>query len=157
MNDRAWLATRKGLIELRRRAGRWAVEQVSFLGEPVTMVLPPDPGSQNMLACLSTGHYGTKVHASSDAGSSWAEIDAPAYPEQPADAKGPPWKLVQIWSIEQAHGIVWAGTLPGGLFRSDDFGRTWALQRSLWDRPERLEWFGGWRTALGLGCQGHES
>jgi photosystem II stability/assembly factor-like uncharacterized protein len=150
MNDRAWLATRKGLIELRRRAGRWAVEQVSFLGEPVTMVLPPDPGSQNMLACLSTGHYGTKVHASSDAGSSWAEIDAPAYPEQPADAKGPPWKLVQIWSIEQAHGIVWAGTLPGGLFRSDDFGRTWALQRSLWDRPERLEWFGGGYDVPGI-------
>jgi photosystem II stability/assembly factor-like uncharacterized protein len=150
MNDRAWLATRKGLIELRRRAGRWAVEQVSFLGEPVTMVLPSDPGSQNMLACLSTGHYGTKVHASSDAGSSWAEIDAPAYPEQPADAKGPPWKLVQIWSIEQAHGIVWAGTLPGGLFRSDDFGRTWALQRSLWDRPERLEWFGGGYDVPGI-------
>jgi photosystem II stability/assembly factor-like uncharacterized protein len=90
------------------------------------------------------------VHASSDAGSSWAEIDAPAYPEQPADAKGPPWKLVQIWSIEQAHGIVWAGTLPGGLFRSDDFGRTWALQRSLWDRPERLEWFGGGYDVPGI-------
>lgn len=152
-NDRAWLATRKGLIELRRRANGWTVEQVSFLGEPVTMVLPPAPGSQQMLACLHTGHYGTKVHASSDAGRSWAEIDAPAYPEQPADEasqKGPAWKLQQIWSIEQAHGTVWAGTLPGGLFRSDDFGRSWRLQRTLWDKPERLEWFGGGYDVPGI-------
>jgi hypothetical protein len=114
MSDRAWLCTRKGLIELRRRQGRWGIEQVSFLGEPVTMVLPPSPGSSKLLACLSTGHYGTKLHASSDGGQSWSEIDAPAYPEQPSGAPGPAWKLVQVWSIELADGVVWAGTLPGG-------------------------------------------
>jgi hypothetical protein len=150
MNDRAWLATRKGLFEMRRRGGVWTIEQVSFLGEPVTMLLPPADGSEHMLACLSTGHYGAKVHASSNAGSTWAEIDAPAYPEQPAGAEGPPWKLVQIWSLEQAHGTVWAGTLPGGLFRSDDFGRGWELQRALWDRPERLAWFGGGYDVPGI-------
>ena len=43
--DRAWVASRKGLFEWRRRGGRggdWAIERVSFLGDPVSMVLPPD-------------------------------------------------------------------------------------------------------------------
>jgi hypothetical protein len=150
MSDRAWLATRKGLIELRHRQGQWAIEQVSFLGEPVTMMLPPPAGSSRLLACLSTGHYGTKVHASSDGGQSWAEIDALAYPPQPADAAGPAWKLLQIWSIEEAGGVVWAGTLPGGLFRSDDFGRHWQLVTSLWNKAERLEWFGGGYDVPGI-------
>ena len=32
MERRAWVATRKGLFEMRRRAGSWAIERVSFLG-----------------------------------------------------------------------------------------------------------------------------
>jgi hypothetical protein len=39
--DHAWAATRKGLVELRRRGGAWGVERTSFLGEPMTMLLPP--------------------------------------------------------------------------------------------------------------------
>lgn len=140
--DRAWVATRKGLFELRRQAGRWRIARTSFLGEPVSAVLPPD-GNGRMLAALNLGHFGVKVHRSDDAGVTWAEVAAPAYPEQPADAAGPAWKLVQVWTLAAAGATVWAGTLPGGLFRSDDFGTTWQLQRGLWDRPERLEWFGG--------------
>ena len=61
--DRAWAATRKGLIELRQRGGRWGVERTSFLGEPVTMLLPPDPGAVSgssgfMLDALNLGHFG---------------------------------------------------------------------------------------------------
>ena len=147
--DRAWVATRKGLFEMRRRGGRWGVERVSFLGEPVSMLLPPD-GSGRMLAALNLGHFGVKVHRSDDAGASWTEVATPAYPEQPADATGPAWKLQQIWSMEAAGDTVWAGTLPGGLFRSRDAGDSWEMVRSLWDRPERLEWFGGGYDAPGI-------
>ena len=51
MNDRAWVATRKGLIELRRRADAWQVARASFVGDPVSMVLPPDAGGR-MFAAL---------------------------------------------------------------------------------------------------------
>lgn len=149
-HERAWIATKKGLFELRLRGIQWNVERISFLGEPVTMVLPPAAGDARMLASLTTGHYGTKVHASDDAGASWHEVATPAYPTQPAGAAGPEWKLVQLWSLEQAHGMIWAGTLPGGLFRSDDFGRSWQLVESLWQRPERLEWFGGGYPVPGI-------
>ena len=149
MDDRAWIATRKGLFELRRRSAGWAVEKSHFLGEPVSMLMPPD-GSGRMLAALNLGHFGVKLHGSDDAGASWQELAAPAYPEQPADATGPAWKLVQIWSLEERGGTLWAGTIPGGLFRSADRGASWQLVETLWNRPERGEWFGGGYDAPGI-------
>jgi hypothetical protein len=160
-NDRAWVATRKGLFELRRRPAtsstpaHWANARVSFLGEPVSMVLPPD-ASGHMLAALNLGHFGVKVHASGDAGATWAEVATPTYPEQPPGAEGPAWKLVQIWSLERSVGgsgrgtTVWAGTLPGGLFRSQDGGQSWQLVDSLWQRAERLQWMGGGYDVPGI-------
>ena len=151
--QRAWVATRKGLFELRRTAdagiaaGGWRIANVSFLGDPVTMVLPPDAQGR-MLAALNLGHFGCKVHASDDAGATWREVATPTYPAQPPDAPGFEWKLKLIWSLARSmsgHGepVLWAGTLPGGLFRSADLGESWQLVESLWHRPERLEWAGG--------------
>lgn len=148
-SQRAWAATRKGLFELRRQADTWQVARVSFLAEPVSMLLPPDDQGR-MLAALNLGHFGTKVHASDDFGASWREVATPAYPEQPADAPGVPWKLQQIWALEATGGTVWAGTIPGGLFRSDDFGASWQLVDALWQRPERQRWFGGGYDAPGI-------
>lgn len=150
MSRTAWIATRKGLFELVRKNGTWRIEGTSFLGEPVTMVLPAGAG-QPMLAALNLGHFGVKCHASDDAGKTWREVAAPAYPEQPADTEGDvAWKLVQIWSLAGAEGTLWAGTLPGGLFRSDDGGQSWQLNQALWQRPERREWFGGGYDVPGI-------
>jgi hypothetical protein len=148
-SDRAWVATRKGLFELRRSAGDWRIERISFLGEPVSMLLPPLADGR-MLAALNLGHFGVKLHASDDAGVHWHEVAAPAYPAQPEGAAGPAWTLQLLWSLEAAHGTVWAGTLPGGLFRSADFGRSWQLVESLWNREERAEWFGGGYDSPGI-------
>ena len=149
MDQRAWVATRKGLFELRRKANDWHIERVSFLAEPVSAMLPPDAQGR-MLAALNLGHFGVKVHASEDAGTTWREVAAPTYPEQPKDATGVPWKLVQIWTLEAAAGVLWAGTLPGGLFRSADFGVSWQLVDALWQRPERAEWMGGGYDVPGI-------
>jgi hypothetical protein len=166
MSSRAWVATRKGLFELQRgKGGAWQVARVSFLGEPVTAVLPPatqGPDAGRMLAALNLGHWGVKMHASDDAGQTWTEVATPAYPPQPAPEPGaaayvnamgvtePEWKLVLVWTLQAGRGTVWAGTLPGGLFRSADFGRSWQLVPSLWHRPERLEWMGGGYPVPGI-------
>ena len=39
--------------------------------------------------------------------------------------------------------MLWAGTIPGGLFRSTDRGGSWSLVRGLWDDERRKTWFGG--------------
>ncbi len=150
MTERAWVATRKGLFELRRTgAANWRVERVSFLGEPVTALLPPASG-RRMLAALNLGHFGVKVHASDDAGATWSEVATPVYPPQPEGTAGPAWKLVQIWSLEASRDVVWAGTLPGGLFRSVDAAGSWQLVESLWHQPGRAEWFGGGYDVPGI-------
>ncbi len=77
--SRAWVATRKGLFEMQRARDTWQVARVSFLGEPVSMVLPPN-GDGCMLAALNLGHFGVKVHASDDAGATWQEVATPVYP-----------------------------------------------------------------------------
>lgn len=153
MTTSAWVATRKGLFELQPAGdgGAWSIARHSFIGDPVSMVLPPTPGNGRMFAALNLGHFGCKLHASDDGGKSWREVAGPAYPEQPAGAEGPAWKLQLIWSLERgADGRLWAGTIPGGLFVSDDDGEHWTLVESLWSRPERLGWFGGGYDAPGI-------
>ena len=150
MTSRAWVATRKGLFELTRGRAGWDIARLHFVADPVTMLLPPDADGR-MLAALNLGHFGVKLHASDDAGRSWQEVAAPAYPEQPPDAPGPDWTLQQVWALEDdRRGTLWAGTLPGGLFRSADFGRSWQLVESLWRMPERLQWSGGGYDAPGI-------
>ncbi|MDO9074082.1 MAG: exo-alpha-sialidase [Rubrivivax sp.] len=145
MDTRAWVATRKGLFELQRddtRSATWRIKRVSFLGEPVTMLLPPDERGR-MLAALNLGHFGVHLHRSEDAGATWTEVAAPTYPPQPPEDKGIAWKLVLVWALERSGSTVWAGTIPGGLFRSVDLGSSWQLVDALWQRPERAGWFGG--------------
>ncbi len=144
---KAWVATRKGLFELQREAGgdaAWRIARVSFLADPVSMLLPPD-GDGFMLAALNLGHFGIKLQASDDHGQTWREVAVPVYPEQPAEPAQPfPWKLGLIWSLERSvDGSLWCGTLPGGLFVSRDRAQSWQLVESLWNLPARLEWFGG--------------
>ncbi|MCE4553208.1 WD40/YVTN/BNR-like repeat-containing protein [Roseateles cellulosilyticus] len=145
-NDRAWAATRKGLFELRRRNGSWQIEQLSFIADPVSMLLPPD-ASGRMLAALNLGHFGAKVHASDDAGQTWHEVAAPTFPPQPDGAEGPPWKLDHVFSLERVGDAIWCGTVPGGLFVSQDRGETWTLNEPLWADPRRTQWMGGGNPA----------
>jgi hypothetical protein len=131
-----YVATRKGLFVIKESK----VGAPHFLGDPVTAVLPD---GRVLYAALNLGHFGVKLRRSSNGGETWEEIAAPAYPPQPAQEKTP-WKLVQVWSLEAGgDGSVWAGTIPGGLFQSIDRGTSWKLNRNLWERPEREEWFGG--------------
>lgn len=147
MNERLFVATRKGLFEVEQQGNRgWAIARTHFLGDPVTMVLP-DPRSGAVFAALNLGHFGVKLQRSLDGGRTWSECGTPRFPPQPEDAgeKAPAVSL--IWSLEASGndepGTLWAGTIPGGLFRSRDNGETWELARSLWQHPDRREWMGG--------------
>ncbi len=183
MSDRLLVATRKGLFTVQRTAQRWSIARVAFTGDNVPMTLH-DPRDGALYAALNHGHFGGKMHRSRDGGESWQEIGVPTYPERPKDApaeidpmqgKPLPNKLELVWELTPGGGDqpgrLWCGTIPGGLFRSDDAGETWNLVRSLWDHPGRKRWFGGgadWpgihsvcvdprdsrRVTLGVSCGG---
>ena len=160
---RCFVATRKGLFLLQRTqsTGRWEIINVAFAGDNVSAVLP-DGRDGSVYAALGHGHFGVKLHRSTDGGQSFTAIAAPVYPPRPADAddvdpvRQTPidWSLELVWTLEgggaDRPGRLWAGTVPGGLFRSDDRGDSWQLCRGLWDRPERKQWFGGGMDRPGI-------
>jgi hypothetical protein len=90
------------------------------------------------------------MHASDDAGASWREVAAPAFPPQPEGAPGPAWKVSQVWAMERCGATLYAGTLPGGLFGSTDQAGSWQLDETLWNRPERPAWNGGGYDVPGI-------
>ena len=141
--DRLHVGTRKGLFEIARKNGTWQVSDVWFLGDPVS-ALATDSKS-NLLAALDLGHFGAKLWRRDKKGA-WSELGVPAFPTKPENAADDPhpWSLTKVWAIEKGgvEGRLWAGTIPGGLFRSDDDGATWTLNESLWMMPERKQWMG---------------
>jgi len=154
MADRAYVATRKGLFELEKRNGEWAIGGIHFLGEPVSMVLH-DARDGALYAALNLGHFGAKLHRRDKGVTEWKEIAVPVYPEKPANSEDKTaWSLKQIWSLEAGGvdqpGVLWAGTLPGGLFRSNDRGESWQLVESLWNHVSRPNWFGGGYDVPGI-------
>lgn len=143
MTDRLYVGTRKGLFELARRNGAWDITGTHFLGDPVSAVLARADGA--VYAALDLGHFGAKLWRR-DPDSAWRELAAPAFPPKPDDVPDDPhpWSLGKIWALEPGgvEGRLWAGTMPGGLFRSDDDGESWTLNEALWRMPERRQWMG---------------
>lgn len=151
MHRRLLLSTRKGLFVLCENGADWRIESHSFAGDHVSLALV-DPRDGSWYAALNLGHFGVKLHRSGDHGANWQEIAVPAYPagEMLATGDGKPAvaaTLKLLWSLETGGvdepGRLWAGTIPGGLFRSDDSGASWQLVESLWNTPQRAQWFGG--------------
>ena len=151
------LATRKGLFVLRGRASQWAIAAHHFAGDPVTQVLA-DPRTGYWYAALRMGHFGVKLRKSVDQGANWVEMGAPAFPPKPASgpaaADPTPWNVEMVWSLTpggvQEPAVLWAGCMPAGLFKSEDGGQTWALNRPLWDDPRRMGWMGGGNDYPGM-------
>lgn len=161
MSKRIYVATRKGLFELERKPSGWGITRTSFLGDHVSMFLK-DSRDGGLYAALYHGHFGAKMQRSKNGGASWEECAVPVYPAKPEGvedinpmSQAPlAWKLDKIWALEaggpKESGVLWCGTLPGGLFRSSDSGTSWEIVRSLWDNPKRKEWFGGGADLPGI-------
>lgn len=165
MSDRLYAATRKGFFTVDRSAGKWQIAKVDFLGQNATMSLR-DPRDGTLYVAIDHGHFGTKLQRSSDEGQTWEEVGVPAFPpltdddrKKQADAgeigaRRDFSSLKEIWELTPGGadqpGTLWAGTIPGGLFRSTDRGATWEMIRSLWDRDDRWHWFGGGKDSPGI-------
>jgi hypothetical protein len=95
-----------------------------------------------LLAGIEYGHFGPSVMWSDDLGKTWEEASTPpvAFPERTGAA------LARVWQLQPSPsepGVVWAGTEPAALFRSEDGGVTYSLVEGLWDHPTRPQWVPG--------------
>lgn len=158
MTDTLLVSTRKGLFTVSRTAGFWEITRGDFLGDNVSITLTDRRDGRHYVA-LDHGHFGVKLHRSTANG--WEEIAVPTYPPKPEgheenDMWGRPlnWSTARVWALEAGGpdepGLIWCGTLPGGLFRSTDHGTSWEMCRSLWEHPKRKQWMGGGADLPGI-------
>jgi photosystem II stability/assembly factor-like uncharacterized protein len=115
-----------------------------------------DPHAGTLWAALGHGHWGAKLSRSDDGGKSWADAAQIKYPEgarylaPPPPAEGddpaaPPKKavlkdavLLKLWYIAFGRaGTVYVGTIPGGLFVSENGGESFELNLGLWNHESR--------------------
>ncbi|MFF8831471.1 WD40/YVTN/BNR-like repeat-containing protein [Streptomyces sp. NPDC015131] len=135
------VGTRKGLFTGRRRGGRWEFEGPHFNAQAVYAIGIDLRGSTpRLLAGGDSAHWGPSVFHSDDLGASWTEPVRQAV-KFPKDTGA---SLERVWQLHPAGpaapGVVYAGTEPAALFRSEDGGESFELVRPLWEHPTRSRW-----------------
>lgn len=158
MSKMILLGTRKGTVIFDREGSTWQPRPILHAGIPVCYAAR-DPRDGTLWASLDHGHWGPKLSRSRDGGTSWEDILTVKYPEgarhivqylpspdfdptAPAgQAEYADATVFKIWNIAfggpQQAGRLYAGTIPGGLFVSDDNGETWELNKPLWNHDSR--------------------
>lgn len=141
------VGTRKGLFVLRgNRSNPLPIAARCFEKEPVEYACF-DPRTGTYLAAVRHwpeelaqefapgSKFGPHIYRATDPAGEWEDVGSLELPEGSE-------KVTSIWVIQPGvePGVVWAGAMPAALFRSDDGGRSWQLNRALWDEPTRPSW-----------------
>ncbi|MBW2941581.1 WD40/YVTN/BNR-like repeat-containing protein [Zhongshania aquimaris] len=158
MSNLIMLGTRKGTVIIDRINGTWQARAINHPGIPVCYAAR-DPRDGTMWASLDHGHWGPKLSRSRDGGITWEDVLTVNYPDgaryiaqvlptpdfDPEAPVGEPSyadaTVYKIWNLafgsDEQPGRIYAGTIPGGLFISDDGGDSWELNRPLWNHESR--------------------
>ena len=141
---RLLVGTRKGAFIYTADEGRrcWQLAEPIMPGWTVshmTADLRRDP--PRLYAAASHWAWGRSVARSDDGGRTW-EQRSPGL-SFPADMG---ISVGGVWNVQPGHpdrpGEVWAGVQPAGLFRSEDWGESWAPVESINHHPLREYWSG---------------
>ena len=158
MSNMILLGTRKGTVIFDRANSSWKPRSIDHPGVPVCYAAR-DPRDGTLWASLDHGHWGPKLSRSRDNGKTWEDVLSLKYPkgaryivkylptpdfDPEAPVGEPEYKdasVLKIWNLTfglaDTPGRIYAGTIPGGLFVSEDGGDTWELNRPLWNHESR--------------------
>jgi hypothetical protein len=135
------VGTKKGLFVLRGDAATgspFAIATRAFAGDVVEYAMR-DPRNGRYFASVTSGFYGPRLFFTDDPAGEWTQAVGPAFPQDEGAS------VERIWALRPGEeaGVLYAGTAPAALWRSDDDGATWQLNRGLWDQPARPNWSPG--------------
>lgn len=146
MNDvMVAVGTSKGMWLLRSSDRRsWTVDGPHFFMHSVAACAIDARGDEvRLLAGAVSSHWGPGVSWSDDLGATWTES-----PEGVHFAPEVGESVEAVWQLrpdtQGRPGVVWAGSQPSALWRSDDRGETFSLVDALWEHPHRPQWDAGY-------------
>lgn len=93
-----------------------------------------DPSTRTIYAAGGSPWYGSAIWKSQDFGETWTHSS-----QGLTYGEGGP-KLIKPWNVTSAHGSVYVGVEPAGLFRSDDGGESFVHVEGLRQHPTCAEW-----------------
>ncbi|HEY7347901.1 MAG TPA: glycosyl hydrolase [Ktedonobacterales bacterium] len=126
---RVFVALSDGLLLLQRQQGVWQAHRL-LEGFP-TQCLAADPLQPERLYC---GTFGRGLWCSTDAGRSWHPAGEGIRSPQLMAVAVSPTERVGTW------GVVYAGTEPSALYRSEDGGASWQELSHLLTLPSAPTW-----------------
>lgn len=148
MGVQALVGTRKGLFLLSGDRDRvsWGVDGPFLEGWGVFHATV-DARDGTMFAATNHMVYGPTVQRSHDGGRTWIRSQKIGLPAESG------MTLNAVWHIQPGRPeepeTLYLGGDPGVLFRSDDCGDSWVVNRGLLEHPTRNRWFAG---AGGMTC-----
>ena len=142
MRTHVFVGTRKGawIYTSDEKREQWEISEPMMPGWTVHHVradLRRDP--PRLYAAANHWAWGPSVARSDDGGKTWEQRSPGlAFPTDMGIS------IANVWHVEPGHesqpGVVYAGTQPGGLFRSEDWGDSWAPVEAMNRHKYRPVW-----------------
>jgi photosystem II stability/assembly factor-like uncharacterized protein len=133
------VGTAKGAFVFSSKDGRrtWKSSGPHFAGNSIYMI-NYDRRNGVLICGIEGDQWGPRVALSHDMGKTWKNAKPPKFP------KGSGVSVKRVWQIypstEDEPDTIYMGVDPAALFRSDDAGKTWKLNKSLFDHKTRPKW-----------------
>jgi photosystem II stability/assembly factor-like uncharacterized protein len=138
------VGTKKGgfIYSSDERRQSWEVSPPILTGWSLLHMAADTRGSQPRLyAAANHWAWGPSVAKSDDLGKTWDYNSKGLGFPQDMDVR-----MQNVWNVAIGHdsepGVIYAGTQPAGLFRSEDSGKTWTPVDGLNRNPYRKYWSG---------------
>ncbi len=143
-NAHILVGTKKGafIYTADERRQSWEVSEPMMPGWSVAhLAADTRRGPARLYAATTHWAWGPSVARSDDGGATWDQRSPGlAFPPDMGAA------IQGVWNVRPGHesepGVVFAGTQPAGLFRSEDWGESWAPVETVIRHPYRQYWGG---------------
>lgn len=154
--------TRKGglILSSDERREQWEMSELHFKGWKV-MHMGMDPRDHRLHAAVDHTVFGPSTHYSDDLGTHWTQAEGlPEFTEpstsgrpvgtaqearDPQESIKNPEEVLSVWKIQPGRSdephTLFAGVEPAALFISRDRGKTWEINKGLYNHPHRPQWY----------------